>query len=220
MEAMSFINQLGLTLGQDCQILFPESTVQIQVEAIARLLQPEKPATIAESPQITHSPYPVDDLPPSEVERLDRMVPLSQGYADALHRIEQTYQQMWTDATTLKAEEEAIAWRGQAKANLRQKILAPVVEAEIAGRSHLVYGRLPGADCLDFPDGRSRVAEDLIHLANPRSPEELWLREQRVQAQRIIRYRIASLDDAAWLMQERQRGAIGAAMWREMLSDR
>jgi hypothetical protein len=91
-----------------------------------------------------------------------------------------------------------------------------------AGGVNLVYGygEFENAIVLDFPDGGYYQVDRLIHHTHPRSPEELYLREYRVEAREIFRFHIPGLDDTEWSAQERSRGSLDEFGLRTLLATR
>lgn len=108
------------------------------------------------------------------------------------------------------------------KQELRFKLLRDRVALDATPES-LIYG--PSAanfpcECIPKPDGKARVVTSVIHLSHPTSPEDLYLRHQRIICDRIIRYHIPGLDDPEWIRQNEPRSQMDARAWRELLRDR
>ena len=106
------------------------------------------------------------------------------------------------------------------KPTRRDRVVLSFVQIDIAPSS-LVYGAVvPTVTCLTEPDGRAYAIEVLIHASHPASAEDLYLREKRVECDRILRYHCPSLDDAQWLKQNEPRETMDAIGWRKSLRDR
>lgn len=165
------------------------------------------------------------EIPPSAippVERIDRVIFMTAEHQLELLKIDTEYEMAFSNADGVwerieKAREEHLA----AKRHLRLDILAVFVSIDTSGLT-LIYGdRLfDSAVVLDNPDGRARTVDTLIHYTHPVSPEELYLREQRVSAKRIIRYQVPGLDDGDWMRQDEPQSDLDADAFRKIIRDR
>ena len=203
LSGLEKINRLSLTLGQDCQI-WPDH-ILLDLGAIDRLKAP--PTTQPEFIQTTRRDVEIQLSPESNLQSL---------------QIDAEFTRDWANAEgDRELERIARAKHLRAKAELREQIITPyVLEECMAGKILLYGGDILLAYCLPFPDGRAWTVDTLIHFSHPGSPEELYVRERRVTAREIIRYRVPGLDDAAWERQNEPRGMLDAIGWRELLLNR
>ncbi|MDA0673807.1 MAG: hypothetical protein O3C67_08920, partial [Cyanobacteria bacterium] len=203
-------NSLSRSVGKDgirldgCSLSVPMPLVD---DALVNALQNASPLLEDESTQ-------VEPAPP---ERITRQVPL--GPSEELEFL--GYKSQFLEAMVVAdgAESRAIAYQefqDQCRL-LRDRIVAEAAKADCGEPPVLVYGaRLPRATAI-VPDTRPRQCHTLIHATNPESPEDLYLRELNIRCDRIIRYRVAVLDDAAWARQnEPLRWPLAASDLREL----
>lgn len=158
----------------------------------------------------------------NNTERVDRTLVMDATQQARLIEIDAVYLEEWQQANgEWELQRLARAKQQQAKIKLRSQVIEQYAAMDVKPGNTLVYGGvLPGAVCLDVPDGQQRSVERLIHFSHPVNGDELWLRECRVQAERVIRYRVPGLDDAQWMMQDEGRSGLDAAGYREILKQR
>lgn len=209
LEAVTRVNLLGCQLGKDCKILADDS-LSISLdwidEQVADGLK-RRPRSLSGEP-----------VP---VERIDRQLYLSTEDEQAYAQIDADYLEDWLAADGNPREADAIAERRRMQLrNLRLQVVDKFIRYDIQGKT-LIYGdrSFPKADYLIFPDGAAHAVETLIHYTHPGSPEEEWLRERRITAQRIIRYRVPPLDDAAWIGLNQPTTSISARRLREIINE-
>ncbi len=206
-EALETAQALNGKFGQDC-FLLPDHSLSLPLTFIQQCLQ-----TSAQP-----DPEPCKRCP----TRLDREIELDPKQQAQLLEIQAIYQQDWVAAAG-NPYRRRLARRKlhQLKLKLRAEVLTPLVDLEITPGVTLVYGGFfLDALCQHAPDGRSYTVETLIHFTHPVSAEDLFLREHRVQCDRILRYRIPGLDDAEWMRQNEPRQTLDAQAWRALLLKR
>lgn len=199
LEAITLVTQFGLTLGKDCEIQFPGYNVAIAPQAITQF----------------------------KGDRIDHNIILTseqKNYLSGLGlRLEMDLTAAGDDDRKALA---AYTVYQLAKAKLRDEIITPIAQAiDKQSPKSLIYTHTPTpfkrkSDCMVYPDGRSHFVHSLIHFSHPSSPEELWLREHRVNCRYRYRFHIVELDDAQWNAQNEPRQEMGDRVWRSVLGDR
>ncbi len=214
-ESIDTLTQLKATLGQNCHINLDTFTLQVSLElidhCIAQDLQTPPPPRFAEKPPIVRIDKPIRMLPYRELE---------------LAKLQSAFYQNWTAAANdYRLQRQAHHEYQYHCSQLRDRIVAPYARTDVSGLT-LVYGKLeadsrtPPFLSLDYPNGQAITVQTLIHYTHPSSAEELALREQRIQAERIIRYYVPGLDDAAWVLQNEPRDRLDAIGWRTLIRRR
>lgn len=215
-EVLQTVCKLGIILGRDCQ--FSEDfNLKIPIVVLDRLIEEG-----LKNPDTALSPQPSALSPQPPAERIDRVIELSSQQQIALMQIENQFQIDWLESDGSEdLQRKARRTQQIAKRQLRDDIVLPYATGDLVISSSLVYGAmLPMVASLGYPDGRAFTVEALIHFSHPTSPEDLYLREKRVTAKRIYRYRIPGLDDAEWMRQNEPRGPLDAKGWRDLMRTR
>ncbi|NER78441.1 MAG: hypothetical protein F6K42_02470 [Leptolyngbya sp. SIO1D8] len=165
-------------------------TIEVPLTAIDKAIQSyleEKSSAVAES-----------ILPkPTEPERIDKRLVLSPVEETQKTGIEAEF---LANTIGADAEQKQAAYNNfiEAQRLLRQEVVLRAIRLD-AEPDTLVYGlNIPGVSFIRWPDGIHRRCKTLIHGTHPVTPEEEYLRELQVTCDRIIRYYVPGLDDAAW----------------------
>lgn len=165
------------------------------------------------------APEPPERIAPPE--RIDRVILLDNSQEIERAQIELNFLEAWDAAKgNPDAQIEAYEQQKRERRELRLRAIAPFVQLDILPERTLVYGtgEFDFAECIPRYDGMPRQVHTLIHHTHPVLPEELWLREHKVTAERIIRYRIKGLDDAEWDRQNQPRGEIDVKTLRGIVA--
>jgi hypothetical protein len=207
-EAIDTAQSFGGVFGKDC-FLQSDNSLKIALDLIDDLIVQE----------LRTPPAAPVAIPQEEPTRIDRTISMDMAQEIQLAQIEVDFLADWETAQGDRAAENAaFKKRAIAKKMLRSRVLTPLVQMELSPESNLAYGGFfDRATCLDWPDGKARTAHTLIHFSHPSSPEELWLREQRVNCRLILRYQIPGLDDAEWIRQNEPRQDLDCSGWRSLL---
>ena len=205
LSTVTKLNELKLIIGRDCKL--EGRTIVVTLDAIDKVLEDYL------------NEQEVEEIPQRETVRTDRVIHMTDAVRLELLAVEASFVRDWNAAEAERVLEQiAIDDRRIAKQQLRSRILLPHVLNDIDPASTIVYGDgIEVCPCLEVPDGKERSVEKLIHYAHPCSPEELKLRESRIIANEIIRYRVPGLDDAEWM---RQNEPIVQLNWRELVKER
>jgi len=209
LDSLETLHRLGAVLGQDA-VINTDYTLQVQMTHIDDLIIQQ----LRQNP----APEPPERIAPPE--RIDRVILLDNSQEIERAQIEANFLEAWEAASNPEAQTEAYEQRNRERRELRLRAISPFVQLDVLPERTLVYGtgRFDFAECIPRYDGRSRQVHTLIHHTHPTSPEELWLREHKVIAERIIRYRIKGLDDADWDRQNQPRGEIDAKALRGIVA--
>ncbi|MBD2019323.1 hypothetical protein H6F43_03885 [Leptolyngbya sp. FACHB-36] len=202
--------QFQAVFGRDC-FLLDHFNLRVSLDVVDRMIS----RSLERS-----TPPPPHVLTPAPPERIDRTIDLTQAQQLQLLEIDLQFQSDWIASENREAERAARRSWQQAKEMLRRQVITPLITADATG-STLIYGfghHASSITVLDSPDGKRYQVDTLIHASHPVSPEDLYLRELRVEAGRIIRYRIPGLDDAAWMKQNEPRGPLDPQAWRSLLT--
>ena len=131
---------------------------------------------------------------PALPERLDIAISLDPGSPAQVQAMQAKAQ--WIADTHAGIRNATKIYHGRLQVIRDGLVLAHAMQA-IEGKT-LAYGaHIPGARLVQL-DGIPRRCNTLIHLTHPTSPEELFLREAQIECDRIYRYHVPGLDDAAW----------------------
>lgn len=181
-------NSLSLTIGQGGihfeggELTVPLSTLD---QAITETLGRTLPLTTGEA-----------DSTQVEPERIDRFIRLEPS--DRLELLKLRATMLDASMGVSQQEKESIYQAFLDSCRLMRDFIVAEAAEQDCQPPTLVYGaRLPKATTIS-PDTRPRQCHTLIHATNPENPEDLHLRELNIQCDRIIRYRVEEMDDAAW----------------------
>lgn len=205
LDCVTRVTKLGCTLGQDCTI--QNNNLVVNLDWIdQRIIE-----------DLESQPQPTE--PPAPTQRIDRELMIDDDSKQQILLIEAEYLEAYTAANGVyRVCADALNVRSRKLQAIRDAIVKRYVPFDISGET-LIYGPdIFKAQCLAYPDGRSRHLRTLIHFTHPRSAEELMIRESRITAERIVRYRVPGLDDAEWMRQNRTVAiALSAQRLREVI---
>lgn len=212
-SAGAIAQDLGFTVGENGSRLVGV-TLQIPLGIIQDTLIDDLQSQ-REIPEEEDSSTVVDaEAPPPQ--RITRIVPLD-GEA-RIHFL--TNQANYLEAIAQANDDppaQLAAWQTWQSTcrHLRDTIVSAVAELDCDRQPTLVYGATLNQAQRIFPNGQRRECHTLIHATHAESPEDLWLREYRIDCQRIISYRVPDLDDAAWHRNREPRRPITSEVFRD-----
>lgn len=196
--------EIGGTFSKDCWLQPDGTTLRIDLELAEQVMvdgigqnQPE--------PVIQKAP-PV---------RLDRAYPLSVEESSEWLQISMEFAYKYRAAQSIEERARAIADQEATTKQFRMRVLEPLIKVDTITGAIVFGDGFPEA--LRQPDGLHRYGTVLIHASHPRNAEELYLRESQCTVDRIIRYRVPGLDDAAWMRQDEPREMMDVIGWRKYL---
>ena len=172
-HTLARLTRMGLIAGKDVAI--GASTLRISEEvidnAIAQILQSE-------------SSQPV--TPEASRENL-YITPGSQARANCI-----ALQRQYANQAISKQE-----YRTQ-RSEIRQQVLGTFLPMHVNPAKHnLIYGLSLDGCKRAIADGSPRKCDRLIHATHPVSSEDLWLREQGIEAATIIHAIVVGFDESA-----------------------
>lgn len=211
LKSIEILNQFSATIGQDGWIHDGSVTLSVDLidEAIVRAMQEPK------------LPRPEERI----AAQIDREIPIPKVMAQKLTDIDLEFLTAYQNSTGV-ARPSIFKDYCRRRREVRNKIVAPYARQDIASSTGLVitYGKVPGfipdpkaIITLTRPDGRAYTCTTLIHYTHPSGAEERYLRECRIQCDRIIRYFVPGLDDPDRARQDEPREPLTPLKWKEML---
>lgn len=133
-----------------------------------------------------------------EPTRIDKVLELG-SYEDEYNNRVKFFADSLVETEDVKARTALKDFHFKELRALRYQIVKPYVD-ELKTDSTLIYGIPDGSDnILRSPDGSPRTVDLLIHHTHPVSAEDEFLREQRIAARTIYRFRVPPLDNADWM---------------------
>jgi hypothetical protein len=207
LDAVKTATKLGLSIGEYCTV--SADGLAVDLDWLDQLLESD----------LATPNTPVESSKPAEPTRITRTVELTSEQSLAHEEIQLRFAQNYAEAQGNDAQRAiAVQARKQDLAAFRQQVLAPLAQADVIQGRSLVYGYpLNGAELIAV-DGQKRITHRLIHFTNAVSAEDLKLREYRVEAVEIIRYRIPGVDDAEWMaMDDVLHWPMDVEGWRSLL---
>lgn len=159
-----------------------------------------------------NEPKPEPTIEKAPPVRIDRVYNLSPADQDEWIQIGLDFGRKYRAAQSTKERAKVIADQEATAKQFRMRVLEGLIKVDMVTGTIVFGDGFPEA--LRRPDGLHRYGTVLIHASHPQSAEELYLRESQCTVDRIIRYRVPGLDDAAWMRQDEPREMMDVIGWR------
>jgi hypothetical protein len=199
--------QFGGTFAKDCWLQPDGTTLRIDLALAEQVMidgiMPEDDGSVqgeARQPPI----------------RIDRTYHLSPEDQSEWLQIGMEFGRKYREADGIKERAKVIADQEATAKQFRMRVLEGLIKADTLTGAIVFGDGFPEA--LRRPDGLHRFGTVLIHASHPANAEELYLRESQCTVDRIIRYRVPGLDDAAWMRQDEPRGIMDVIGWRKYVA--